>query len=168
MPERLGHVELHLRRREATGGAHLGVDHPGHMEHNIIIMVVALMPMQEPIGRLVVYLHVAHPQFAANLHLGVEEVGARVAVVQARVDHLHRLSVGGVERSERKHLVLPTVVQQLFHVGEVRGLCRLLPGLLVAHDLDGLLDDVVLLVDDLEVFAHVPQVAGHKGLELCA
>ena len=67
------------------------------MQHHIIIMVVLLMAVEIPVRRLVVYLHVSHPQRTVDLHLRVEEVGSCVAVVQSRINDLHVLSVGGLE-----------------------------------------------------------------------
>ena len=51
------------------------------MEHHIVIAMVFVVVMQIPVARLVVYLHVAHPEDAANVDLGIEEVWARIAIV---------------------------------------------------------------------------------------
>jgi hypothetical protein len=71
--------------------------------------------MEEPVAGFVVNLHVAHPQLSADLHLGVEEVGSRIVVVQARVYHLHLLTVGRLEAVEWEEPVFPAIMQQLFH-----------------------------------------------------
>ena len=71
--------------------------------------------MGVPVGRFLVYLHVSHPHHAADFHLGIEEVGTVVAVVQTGVYHLHEASVGGVQLVERQDAVFPDVVKKDFH-----------------------------------------------------
>ena len=73
------------------------------------------MSVQEPVTGLVMNLYVAHPQLSANLHLGVEEVGTRIMVVQARVNHFNLLALSRSEAVEREESVFPAIVQQLFH-----------------------------------------------------
>ena len=69
------------------------------------------MAMGKPVARLIVDLDVAYPQRTVNLHLGVEEVGPGVEVVQTGVNHLNGLAVGGLQSFQRKELVLPAIVQ---------------------------------------------------------
>ena len=66
------------------------------MQHNIIIMCIMVVTMLIPVTGPIVNLHIAYPQRAAYLHLGIEEVGAGIAVVQSWVNHLDRPSVGGL------------------------------------------------------------------------
>ena len=92
---------------------HVGLS--AHVEHHVVVCRVVVVAVSVPVARLVVYLHVAHPQGAVHLHLRVEEVGSGVAVVQAGVEHLHSSVVGGLQVSQGEQLVLPAVVQQCFH-----------------------------------------------------
>ena len=63
-----------------------------------------------PKGGTVVQFHVAHPQHAVQLQLGIEEVGAGIGIGQAGVDDFHPLAVGGVEFLQGENLVFPKVV----------------------------------------------------------
>ena len=82
---RLGHFHLQLRQYIAIGGLHLSVSLPRDVQHHIIIMVILLVSVEIPVRRLVVDLHVSHPQRAVDLHLSVEEVGTRISVVQSPI-----------------------------------------------------------------------------------
>ena len=110
-PHAVGHVELHLAYKLPVGVHHLGVEHARHVKDHVVVAPVFVVAMQIPVRRLVVYLHVAHPQCLADPHLRIEEVGPRIAVVQSRVDHLDGLSVTRRQLLQRKQLVLPHVVQ---------------------------------------------------------
>ena len=81
------------------------------MEHHIVVGGIAVVPVVVPVGGLVVYLHVAHPQGAVHLHLGVEEVGSCIAVVQSGIYHLKPPVVGGVQLCLWEESVFPAVVQ---------------------------------------------------------
>ena len=69
------------------------------------------MAMLIPVAGLVVNLDIANPQRTAYFHLGIEEVRTAITVVQARVYHLHLLSVSGLQTTYRPHLMLPAVVK---------------------------------------------------------
>ena len=105
-----GHLKHHLGHTPAFARDDVGVNHPGHMQHHVVIGAVAVVPVDAPARRPVVYLDVPNPHSAAYLHLRVEEVGPRVAVLQARVNHLYGQSVGRHERLQWEHLVLPCVL----------------------------------------------------------
>ena len=72
-------------------------------------MVVAV---HVPVGGTLMYLHIAHPQCAVYLYLGVEEVGTRMTVVQSGIYHLNRAPIGGAQLVQRQYAVLPDVVEE--------------------------------------------------------
>ena len=111
----LRHGQHGLRHKVAALRLHVAVGQPHDVEHHIIVMLVALVAVQIPVAGAVVQLDVAHPQRAAYLDAGVEEVGPAVVVVQSGVDHLYRASVGGGQSLGGPHLVFPAVVQQFLH-----------------------------------------------------
>jgi hypothetical protein len=59
-------------------------------------MLIMLMTMQIPVAGLVVNLHIAYPQCAIDLHLGIEEVGTAVTIVQSWVYHDDLSPIGGL------------------------------------------------------------------------
>ena len=104
-------MKLHLRWTRAVGSHYVGIYHRCHVQHYIIISRILVVRVHEPVGRALVYLHVAHPHGAVDAQLGVEEVGPRMRVVQSRVDYFHRSSVGGAQFVKRQYAVLPYIVQ---------------------------------------------------------
>ena len=105
-----GHLYLHLRQILAARVLHVAVGLTYDMEHDVIVARVVLMAMQVPVGRAVVNLDVAHPQRPVDFHLGIEEVGPCIAVVQSWVDDLHLATVGGRQCPQRQHLMFPHIV----------------------------------------------------------
>ena len=105
------HLEPHLRQRLAVGGAHFGVYRLRDVQYHIIIPLVPVVPVGVPVGRLAVNLDIAHPQFATNLNLRVEEIRPGVAVGESHIYHLHGLPVGRPQLREREHLMFPDVMQ---------------------------------------------------------
>ena len=92
------------------------VDGSRYVEYHIVVAAVAVVSVGVPVGRAVVYLDVSHPHGAANPHLGIEEVGTGIAVVEPRVDYFNAETVGCLESSKRENLVFPYVVEKLFHI----------------------------------------------------
>ena len=111
----VGDGELHLDEALALRVLGIHIQFAAYVEDDVVIAFVLVVAMHIPVARLVVYLHVAHPQGAANLDFGIEEVGACIAIVQARVDDFHLLMDVGGELGEWEELVLPHVMQELFH-----------------------------------------------------
>ena len=105
------HFEPHLRQRLAVGSAHFGVYRLCDVQYHIIIPLVPVVPVGVPVGRLAVYLNVAHPHFATNLNLRVEEIRPGVAVGESHIYHLNGLSFGRSQLREREHLVFPDVME---------------------------------------------------------
>ena len=80
-------------------------------EDNIIIALVLIVAMQIPVARLVVDLHVAHPERLPYPDLRIEEVGTCVAIVQSRIDYLDSHAVARHQFPQREELVLPHIMQ---------------------------------------------------------
>ena len=78
---------------------------------SILVMMVAL-----PVAGAHVDFDVAHPGVSVNLHLGIEEIRARIGVQQARVKDAHTAAVIGHDVLTEPQLVLPDVLQQSFHL----------------------------------------------------
>ena len=108
-------MQLQLRRMRPVGSDNVGIYHRRYVQHHVVVCFVLIMSMGVPVGRFLVYLHISHPHHAADFHLGIEEVGTVVAVVQTGVYHLHEASVGGVQLVERQDAVFPDVVKKDFH-----------------------------------------------------
>ena len=104
-------VELQLRNGLPTGVIQLLVDFAGYVEDDVLVGGVAVVTVTMPVARLVVYLHVAHPQHTVNLHLGFEKIGACILVVTTGVEHLDTAPIDGGKRAKRENLVLPAVVE---------------------------------------------------------
>ena len=109
------HLHLHLRQVVAVLCQHLRVGHAHYVQHHIIIFRVVVMAVMIPVARLHVYLYIAHPERSSYAHLGIEEVGTCIPVVQAGINHLHLATVGGLQGAQGKHFMSPDVMQQLFH-----------------------------------------------------
>ena len=92
-------------------GLHIGIYNRRHMQHHIVVGRVLVVLMQHPVGRAFVYLHIAHPQRTADAQLGIKKVGACMCVVQSRVNHLHRASVGSVHLVQWQYAVFPNVME---------------------------------------------------------
>ncbi len=118
-----GHGQHHLRNHPPLGCHRLAVGFPHHMQDDTVISRVAVVTMAVPVGRAQVQLHVAGPQDAVHQHLGVEEVGAAVAVVHARVYHIHAPAAGGAQAGQGQDAVLPDVMQQFLHTCKVMIKC---------------------------------------------
>ena len=108
----------HLRRPLPVGRDGLGIDIGDNVENHVVVSRIHVVMVAKPVGGAGVNLHVARPQRAVDAHLGIEEVGAGLQVVHARVDHLHRLPLRCGERDgpAGPQPVLPNVVEQEFHV----------------------------------------------------
>ena len=119
------HIELQLRYLRAVRIENGTVDDRSHMEDDIVVVAAVIVVMAKPVARAQVYLHIAHPQRAANLDRRRDEVGSGVRIVHARVEHLHTLSVGGQERAEGKGLVLPCIMKEMFHFDRFKALTGL-------------------------------------------
>ena len=87
------HVELHLTDKLAIGVHHLRIDDACYVKDYIVIITILVMTMEIPVRRLVVDLHVSHPQRGTNPDLRIEEVWPRISVMQTRVNHLDGLAV---------------------------------------------------------------------------
>ena len=109
------YVEAHLRHLVSARGVDVGVGRGSHVQDHVVIVRVVVVSVGVPVGRSLMDLHVSHPERAPDLNLGVEEVGTRVGVLQARVDHFDGLARDGHELRQRKELVPPTVLQECFH-----------------------------------------------------
>ena len=94
------------------------------MQHHIVVMRVFVVSVQVPVARFVVYLNIPDPQRAVYAHLGIKEVGPRIAVVQPGVYHFHGLSVSGEQSRNGQYAVSPHVVQKLFHGGFYGLICK--------------------------------------------
>ena len=105
-----GHLQDKLRQVVTFLAEHVGIGLAHHVQHHVVVARVAVVAMHVPVSRMHVNLHVAHPQRSAQAHLGIEEVGPGIAVVQARVDDLHLAAVGGMQRSQRQQLVFPDIM----------------------------------------------------------
>lgn len=112
----LGHDELQLWNLQPIGIVEGLVDVGCHMEDDVAIGGIGVVMVTEPVAGLLVDFHVAHPLGVTYLHLGIGEVRPCVGVVDARIENLHHPPVGGAEFVQRKNLVFPDVMQQLFHV----------------------------------------------------
>ena len=86
-----------------------------HVQDDVVVVGVFVMPVGVPVGGPSVNLDVAHPCRTVQFDFGVEKVRACVSVECSRVDDLQRQAVCGLQRFERKQFVFPDVVQQLFH-----------------------------------------------------
>lgn len=65
-----------------------------HVEDDVVICLVAVVPVAKPVGGLRVYLDVAHPERTVYFQFGVKEIGACVHVRQTGIYHFDRLSGG--------------------------------------------------------------------------
>ena len=115
LPHAVGDFQNELRQIAVVVGQHVGVGLRHYVQHHIVIFGITVVAVGVPLAAAQVNFHVAHPQRIAYAHLCVEEVGSRIAVVQARVQHLHLASVSGRELVQRQQLVLPHIVKYFFH-----------------------------------------------------
>lgn len=107
----LGDVELHLRQRGTLGVSGFRIYVAADVQNHVVVSFVLVVGVKIPVTRLVVNLHVAHPESSGNLDFGVEEIGSCIAVVQSGVDDFHLPVVGGGKRGEWEEFVLPHVVK---------------------------------------------------------
>ena len=107
----LGDVELHLRQRGTLGVSGFRIYVAADVQNHVVVSFVLVVGVKIPVARLVVNLHVAHPESSGNLDFGVEEIGSCIAVVQSGVDDFHLPVVGGGKRGEWEEFVLPHVVK---------------------------------------------------------
>ena len=106
----IGAAQYELGNRLAVATAHRAVGLAHHVQDDVVVGCIRLVPVFLPRGRAVVQFHVAHPQHAVQLQLGIEEVGACIGVGQAGIDNFHLLAVGGAEFLQRENLVFPKVM----------------------------------------------------------
>ena len=112
--DRVGEKELRNVPSVAVGD--IGIQFGGNMEHDGGIGRVGIVPVTDPVGRAVVYLHISHPQCRADTELGIEKIRTGIGVLQSGVNDFDRLSFTGAQLVERENLVFPRIMQQLFHV----------------------------------------------------
>jgi hypothetical protein len=87
------------------------IDGAADVQNHVVVSLIFVVGMKIPVARLVVNLHVAHPQRTVNLDFSVEEIGPCIAIVQSGVDDFHLPVVGGGKRGEWEEFVLPHIVK---------------------------------------------------------
>ena len=75
----------------------LGVVFVDHMQDDILVSLVILVSMSVPVGRFHMNLHMASPEFVADLDFRLQEVGTRVGVAVACRHHFHRFAFRGLQ-----------------------------------------------------------------------
>ena len=78
----------------AAGGLDISIDRAHHVQHNIVVGGIMIVTVNIPVGRFLVYFHVAHPKRAVDFHLCIEKIGTCMVVVKSRVDYFYGLPVG--------------------------------------------------------------------------
>ena len=106
----IGAAQYELGNRLAVTAAHRAVGLAHYVQDNVVVGRIRLVSVLLPKGGTVVQFHVAHPQHAVQLQLGIEEVGACIGVGQAGIDDFHPLAVSGAEFLQRENLVFPKVM----------------------------------------------------------
>ena len=96
------HIQLQLRQIFTLGILYIRVDDSRHVEHHVVVVRVFVVTMHIPVARLLVDLHIPHPQRAAYLHFGIEEVRSCIVVVQARVNHFDVLAICCLQFPQRE------------------------------------------------------------------
>ena len=112
----LWHGKLQLRNFPSIGIEQRHVHLGSHMKNDVLVSLIALMVMTKPVAGFHMQFYTPHPFRSVQFYFGVHKVRPRVGVVKTRVEHFHRAAIGGAQLSERKNLVFPHVVKQLFHV----------------------------------------------------
>ena len=110
-PHMFRHVELHLFDILPVGVHHLRIQYASHVQNHVVVTLILIMAMQIPVARFVVDLHVTHPQRPPDSHLRIEEVRARIAVVQPRVDHFNGLAIASPQFPQGEQLVFEHIMQ---------------------------------------------------------
>ena len=116
LPHIVGDAQLQLRHPFATLGKHIALEALNHMENHVLIGLIAIVTVTIPVGTLLVYFHIAHPQHAIELYFCIEKVGTGIVIVQAHIDYLDRAAIVGDETRWRKEFVFPNVVKRQFHM----------------------------------------------------
>ena len=57
------------------------------MKDNRIIGLIFIMAMKQPVGSFCMDFNTSGPERTVYLHLGIEEVGARIGIGYSGVDH---------------------------------------------------------------------------------
>ena len=104
-------IELHLNQQGTLRVSGFRIDGAADVQNHVVVSLILVVGMKMPVARLVVNLHVAHPQRTVNFDFSVEEIGPCIAVVQSGVDDFHLPVVGGGKRGEWEEFVLPHIVK---------------------------------------------------------
>ena len=80
------------------------------MEDDIVVSCIKVMAVTLPVAGAQMYLDIPSPQSATDAHLGIDEVGTCIGVMQTRVYDLKRLAVGCGQRLQREQAVAPDIV----------------------------------------------------------
>ena len=75
-----------------------------------------MMSVAHPVRRAYMNLHISGPYTVGYADFGVEEVGARISIEEARVEHLDGLAVDSRQGTLGQQAVLPDVMQKLLHL----------------------------------------------------
>ena len=86
-----------------------------HMEDDVLVGSVCVVMVTEPIAGFLMNLHVAYPFDTIQLDFRPCEVRSSISIVDAGVEHLHQPAVRRTKFVQRENLMLPCVMQQLFH-----------------------------------------------------
>ncbi|OAV72330.1 hypothetical protein Barb7_03126 [Bacteroidales bacterium Barb7] len=73
------------------------------------------MVMAHPVGCLVVYFHVARPNHAACLYLGIEEIGTGIRIPNTGVKHFYGDTINSNKGKGIIQFMRPHIMQQTFH-----------------------------------------------------
>ena len=95
-------IHLQLWKIVAFCRFYVTVDDSGHVENHVVVGRIVVVSVQIPVAGAFMDFHVTHPKRSVDFHLGIEEVGSRMMVVQSGVYDFHGLSVSGYHFFERK------------------------------------------------------------------
>ena len=99
LPDRGRDFQLHLWDVLSFCVCHLAIRVACDMQHDIVVSLVFVMSMQIPVARLVVNLHVTHPECLVDFHFSIEEIRSTVVIMQSGVNHLDGSAVRRLEFS---------------------------------------------------------------------
>ena len=85
-------IQLELWYGFTVASENLSIDVCGNVQNDIVIILVSLMTMLFPIGRMGVNFDISYPKYSVHLDFGIEEVGACVVVGETWINDFQRLT----------------------------------------------------------------------------
>lgn len=111
----IGRRHNHLQHFFAVGTIDLTVGCSYDVKNDIVIELVAVVPVQVPVGSALMNLYVTYPDRVSDAYLGIKEIRSGIGVDKSRVKNINSRAISCSEIVFVVEPVFPNIMQRPFH-----------------------------------------------------